>query len=148
MGLGTGTVQGRQTTLSKHFDQAGIRLSMNNGEGAEIKAGTEVNLTGDNEVSIRDTATDRPFGVCEIGGADGEKVTVHVHGQRTLQVVATGGAFTAGDLVKYTGTHDANGVPNYVAAVASDLITALVIKGAAQDAVAEVVIMNQYVVAP
>ena len=146
--MSTGTIQGRGTTLSKNFNQAGIRLSMNNGEGSEIKDGSEVTLTGDNEVSLRDTATDVPFGIVEVGGLDGEKVTVHVHAQRTLKVIATGGVFAANDLVKFVGTHDANGVPNYVAAATSDLIVGRVIKGSAQDAVAEIVIMNQYVVSP
>lgn len=146
--MSTGTIQGRATTLSKLKNEAGLRLTMNNGEGAEIKNGTEVTLTGDNTVSIRDTATELPFGICEVGGADGEKVTVHVFGQRTLNCVATGGAFAAGDFVKYEGTHNADGVPNYVAAASGDKVNAIVLKGAAQDSVSELVILTQYELIP
>lgn len=142
--MSTGTIQGRGTTLSKHKDKAGIRLTMNNGEGAEMKNGSEVTLTGDNEVSLRSTATDLPFGICEVGADDGEKVTVHVFGQRTLNCVATGAAFTAGQLVKFVGTHNTEGVPNYVASVSGDKVNAVVLKGAVQDAVSELVILTQY----
>ena len=147
MGFGTGTIQGRQTTISKFFDNGGIRLSMTNGEGAEIKNGSEVSISGDNEVELRDTATDRPLGIVEIGGLDGEKVTVHIFGQRTLKVVAKSGAFVAGDLVKYTGTQDADGVPEYTAAATGNLIVAHVIVGALEDAVAEVVILHHVITA-
>ena len=105
-------------------------------------AGQEVVLNGDLQVAHKTTATVIPIGIVDVGGADSELVTVATNFQRTLKGTAKLGAFTAGDLVVPNGTVGADGVPEYVAAVATNYAQAIVIKGGIADAQVELGILR------
>jgi len=125
----TGTIQTKQKTLSP-FMQPGL-LALNFAIAAgedDLKEGQEVFMSGDNEVSERDSGTDYPIGVLKQDAVAGEDVSVEVNLSRDMKAIASG-AIAAGVFVKPTGTVDAEGLPQYVAVAAADFVSAIVLVG-------------------
>ena len=125
----TGTVQSASVTLSKHKESNQLNLALTNAQGAEVFHGQEVKISGDLGVALRAVGTEIPIGVVSVGGLDTVEVTIATNFERTLKVIATGGTLTAGQEVKPNGTRTLT-VPQYVAAITADKVSAVVLKGA------------------
>jgi hypothetical protein len=133
----TGSVMNASLTLSRHKATYGVFITFTNSSGATLNAGQEVILENDLTVDKRSVGTTFPIGVVDVGGVDGDKVTVHTCFARTLKAVAKGGTINVGTFVKPNGTWNALGLPEYVAVANGDYASAIVIDGGAVDTVIE-----------
>jgi hypothetical protein len=137
----TGSVMNASITLSRHKATYGVFLTLVNSSGATLNAGQEVKLENDLTVDKRSVGTEFSIGVVDVGGADGEKVSVHTPFNRTLKAIAKGGTLNVNTFVKPNGTWNAAGLPEYVVAVNGDYVSAIVIDGGAVDTVIELGIL-------
>jgi hypothetical protein len=131
----SGSVMSASKTLFKHEEHHLVHLSLINTSPAALRAGEEVNIKAATNLSVekRDAGADFPIGIVTVGGAVGERVTVATCLQRTVQAIAKGGTINAGALVKPNGVWNVAGLPEYVAAVATDFISAVVLSGGVVD---------------
>lgn len=140
--MSTESIHAAPVTLSKHAETEAVRLTLTNGSGAAIKEGREAVISGDLTITHRTLGTQFPIGIVTVGGPTSDKITVHTCFQRTLKAHAKGGTINAGTFVKPNGTYNADGTPEYVAAVAGDYVSAIVLKGGAVDTILELGILR------
>ncbi len=129
--MSTETSMLKSKTLFKHENHTGVILSLT-ASGSALVPGQEVYISADLSVSKR-TGAQFPAGVVTVGGADGKYVSVYTPFSRTIQAHSKGGTINFGTFVKPNGTVNADGMPEYVAAVAGDYASALVIDGGNVD---------------
>lgn len=99
--------------------------------GANLKMGQPVKVSGDGIVEAVSAVTDFCIGIVDVEGVTGERVTVLTNFTADQLGVAKGGALVAGGLVVADGTLDANDTPNFVAAVAGNFASHVVLVGGA-----------------
>jgi hypothetical protein len=109
--------------------------------GSSLAMGQGVRISGDAQVSaISAPATQFPFGVASQPIAEDATGPIRIHCKQVVRGVANGGALTAGDLVINAGTMYTTGLenplPNYVVAATGGYAEGIVIRGAAENAVA------------
>lgn len=151
--MSTGSVQSASKTLSRHKELNNIFLTMTNDAGEALVAGQEVFINGDFSVDKRVDGSELPIGMVDVGGGDGELITVHANLLRTVRGIIKGGAATANQLLIPNGTVT-GGLPEYVAATPSevsdgtltgvlgDIAQAVALEGALQDAELQIGILR------
>lgn len=145
--MSTESIQQASVTLFKNYETFAVHPSLTNGSGAEIFAGQEVFISGDREVSPRNAGAQIPIGVCIVGAADGDRVSIRSLFYSDLNANAAG-AIAAGVLVRPDGTRDASGRPNYVAAATGELASGIVIVGTAAAGPLYIGLFKSLIVAP
>lgn len=130
--MSTETSMTASKTLHRHEEHGLLFLTLTNSNGSALVVGEEVTIESNLSVDKRGGGTEYPFGIVTVGGADGELVTIATCLQRTSLATAKGGTLNAGTFVKPNGT-TTNGIPEYVAAVDGDYISAIVLKGGNVD---------------
>lgn len=142
--MATGTIQTKNKTRRKYITDVGVLvLPMTNAESsATLEEGQEVYIFGNNSVKKRTSGATFCLGEVVVGGEAGAMVSVQVRGKHTLDCVAIGGAFTAGDFVKPNGNINANGLPEYIASNTDDYVSAVVIYGATENGTARLLLLD------
>lgn len=131
--MSTGTIQDAAVQVITDLRHDALQLGFTNDSGADLKRGDEVILKTDGTVDIRDAGSERPIGIVVVGGADGDRVTVRTYFTAVMNAIATGGAIVAGVPVVPNGSKT-DGVPQYIAAVATNYYCAITLNSVAQDA--------------
>lgn len=144
--MSTESIQNPSKTLSKHYESYGVFPSII--AGATIGVNQEVYISANNTVTKRSVGTQFPIGICTKGGVVGELVTIQANILRDTLGIAKGGTINAGVFVKPNGNVNANGIPEFVAAVAGDYANAIVLAGGAVDTEIKVWILRSAHIVP
>lgn len=146
--MSTGTIQNAALQVIGNMKHDALQYTFTNSQGAALAKGDEVYLHTDGSVKLRNAGTQRPLGVVVVGGDDGERVTVRTYFTVEMDVINnSGGDVDAGDLLVPEGVKDADGRPQYVAAVATNLVCAVALVPASDGTVVRVGILDSMVVA-
>ena len=144
----TGTIDNAAPQVITDLKHDALQLGFTNDSGAALSEGQEVILKTAGTVDKRSSGTTRPIGVVIKGGANAARVTVRTCFTAVLNGIAKGGTINAGTFVKPNGTLNADGKPQYVAAVAWDYSLAIVVKGGAVDSEIKIAILDAPVLLP
>lgn len=144
----TGTIDNAAPQVITDLKHDALQLGFTNDSGAALSEGQEVILKTAGTVDKRSSGTTRPIGVVIKGGANAARVTVRTCFTAVLNGIAKGGTINAGTFVKPNGTLNADGKPQYVAAVAGDYSLAIVVKGGAVDSEIKIAILDAPVLLP
>lgn len=132
--MSTGSIQNASKTISRYYETYLLYLTLTNGQVDKLINGQEVYISGNNSVTKRTTGTQFPIGVVSVGSVDHRTtVTVSTCLQRDLYCTAKGGTLAAGTFVKPNGNIAADGTPEYVATIAGDYASGIVLAGGAVD---------------
>ena len=144
----TGTIQNAAVQIITDMKGDALQFSFVNSSGAALSKGDEVYLHTDGSVKIRNAGTQLPIGVVIVGGANGERVTVRTSFTVCLDVANnSGGPVSAGDKLIPEGTKDSNGRPQYADAAATNIVKAIALHGAVDQAVVKVGILDGFIIA-
>lgn len=112
--MGSESIQVASATVFKQTDGGAIRQTFT--ADGNLVAGQPVKLSGANEV-VAAAVADEHIGFVEVGGLDGELITVRLTAFDAIaQVVMIGGTSSIGQKLNYNGTIASNGLPQVIAA--------------------------------
>lgn len=136
--MSTGSIQSASKTLYKN--KAGI-MCQTFIASADLVQGQPVKISGNGTVAPAG-ATDLAIGFCEVGGLNGERVTINVtiYSIDAL-VIMKGGTATAGGFVVHNGTVT-GGVPEVVTAVSTNKVKGIILSGGAANAEIRIGLLN------
>ena len=136
---GTGPIMNAVNQVITDMDNA---LQFQFTTSAAIAAGQEVALNTDGTIKLK-AAADYPIGVCIIGAASGGRATIRLNASERLVGAAGAAAINSGVLVTPDGTINANGYPNYIAAVTGNYSRAIAMSvAAAQNATFAILLLE------
>lgn len=146
--MSTGTIQTPSKTIFKTSNGSAIRQTFT--ADGDLVQGQAVKLTGNGIVAVVENDTDKSVGVVEVGGLDGEKITVLVTAYVADQLVAnaSGGSIAAGTLVKFKGTLNADNISEVDACVEGDMAQGIVLSGGADEAEMRIGVLHGLFVTP
>lgn len=124
----TGSIQATPTQVINNMTSDVLQLSFLSSDAAAMKAGQEVYQHTDGSIKKRTTGTQKPLGILMSDCPIGERGLVRVPFHLVLTATVKTANLNAGVEVKPDGTLDADGYPNYVAAVSGDYVQSLTIK--------------------
>lgn len=145
--MSTGTIQNAALQVIGNMKHDALQYTFTNSQGAALAKGDEVYLHTDGSVKLRTSGAQRPLGVVIVGADDGERVTVRTFFTMEMDVINnTAGTVNAGDLLIPEGVKDAEGRPQYIAGVATNLACAVALTTVADGSVVRVGILDSMVV--
>jgi len=146
--MGTGSISSKNPTLRKNFCKDELSLSLTSGFDGTLSEGQEVYISANNTVTKRTLGSQFPIGYVKVGGELSDLISVIVNASSDLQAKAIGGTLSAGSFVKPNGNKDADGIPEYVAAVEGDYAMGIVLSGGSANAAIVVLLLEAPVIVP
>jgi hypothetical protein len=138
---GTGSIESSAPQTITDIRASALQLGFNNNANA-LTSGMEVYLKNDGSVDTRTMGSQFPLGVVIVGCLANLRATIRTYFTLVISGTAFGGTLVPGTLVVPNGTYDANGIPQYIAAVSGDFATGLVINGGTVGAAIRVGILD------